>query len=229
MSLGPTFKNDLMLLVFNNTNIADVGDATGLRGSSTAGSLYVSLHTAWPSTNQTTSECAYGSYARRDVARSGSGFTVSSGSVSNAGAVQFPAATSSSETAQFFAIGTASSGTGKILARGALGTPLGPFVAENSTDVITIKGHGLSVSDRIVFIAVPNASLPTGITEGTVYFVKTAPDGDTITISATDGGSTLDITADGDGVAFKVVPLSITSSPSITPNFAIGALTGIAA
>jgi hypothetical protein len=224
MSMGATFKNDLMLLVFNNTNIADIGDATGLRGSSTAGSLYAALHTAWPSTNQTTSECAYTSYARVAVARSGSGFTVSSGQVSNTAAVTFPACTGGSESAQFFTIGTASSGTGKILCRGALGSHLGPFVGENSNDQITIKGHGLSVSDRVVFLAPPGAALPTGITEGTVYFVKTAPDGDTITISTTDGGSTLDITADGDGVAFKVVPLSISSG--ITPNFAIGALVG---
>jgi hypothetical protein len=48
MPLSDTFENDLMLLVFNNTNCADVGDATGLRGSSTAGSLYIALHTADP-------------------------------------------------------------------------------------------------------------------------------------------------------------------------------------
>jgi hypothetical protein len=45
-SLGNTSENDLLLLLFNNTNWANLGDATGLRGSSTAGSFYVSLHTA---------------------------------------------------------------------------------------------------------------------------------------------------------------------------------------
>ena len=34
MSKGNTFENDLLLLLFNNTNIANLGDATGLRGSS---------------------------------------------------------------------------------------------------------------------------------------------------------------------------------------------------
>ena len=39
MSKANGFENSLLLLVFNNTNIANVGDGTGLRGSATAGSL----------------------------------------------------------------------------------------------------------------------------------------------------------------------------------------------
>lgn len=59
--MGNTFANDILLLIFNNTNAANVGDATGLRGSSTAGSLYLSLHTASPaeSGNQTSNEVSY--------------------------------------------------------------------------------------------------------------------------------------------------------------------------
>jgi len=48
MAFGNTTENDLCLLLFNNTNAALIGDATGLRGSSTAGSFYLSLHTATP-------------------------------------------------------------------------------------------------------------------------------------------------------------------------------------
>ena len=52
---------DLLNLIFNNTNWANLGDATGVRGSSTAGSLYLSLHTASPaeSGDQTSNECSY--------------------------------------------------------------------------------------------------------------------------------------------------------------------------
>jgi hypothetical protein len=39
---------DLLELIFCNTDAPNIGDATGLRGSSVAGSLYVSLHTADP-------------------------------------------------------------------------------------------------------------------------------------------------------------------------------------
>jgi hypothetical protein len=126
MSKGNTFENDLLLLIFNNTDAALIGDATGLRGSSTAGSLYVSLHTGDPGEagNQTTNECAYTSYARVAVARSGSGWTVSSNTVTNAALIQFPQCTGSSETATHFAIGTASTSTGKILYKGALSASL---------------------------------------------------------------------------------------------------------
>lgn len=126
MSKGNTFENDLLLLIFNNTDAALIGDATGLRGSSTAGSLYVSLHTGDPGEggNQTTSEAAYTSYARVAVARSGSGWTVSGNAVSNAALVQFPQCTGGSETLTHFAVGTASSSTGKILYKGSLSSSL---------------------------------------------------------------------------------------------------------
>jgi hypothetical protein len=126
MSKGNTFENDLLLLIFNNTDAALIGDATGLRGSSSAGSLYVSLHTGDPGEggNQTTSEAAYTSYARVAVARSGSGWTVSGNAVSNAALVQFPQCTGGSETITHFAVGTASSSTGKVLYKGALSASL---------------------------------------------------------------------------------------------------------
>ena len=123
MSKGNTFENDLLLLVFNNTNAALIGDATGLRGSTTAGSLYVSLHTGDPGEagDQTTSEIAYTGYARVAVARSGAGFTVTGNSVSPAATVTFGAMTAGAGgTATHFAIGTAASGTGKVLYKGAI-------------------------------------------------------------------------------------------------------------
>jgi hypothetical protein len=126
MSKGNTFENDFLLLVFNNTNAALIGDATGLRGSTTAGSLYVSLHTANPDEagDQTTSETSYGSYARVAVARSGSGWTVSANAVTNAALIQFPQCSSGSATLTHFAVGTDSSGAGKILYKGALTSSL---------------------------------------------------------------------------------------------------------
>jgi hypothetical protein len=126
MSKSNTFETDLLTLIFNNTDAALIGDATGLRGSSVAGSLYVSLHTGDPGEagTQTTSECAYTSYARVAVARTAGGWTISGNAVTNAALVQFPQCTGSSETATYFAIGTASSGTGKVLYRGALSASL---------------------------------------------------------------------------------------------------------
>jgi hypothetical protein len=119
MGKSATFDNDLLLLIFNATTIANIAiNAT----SSPLTSLYVSLHTANPGTNapQTTSEAAYTSYARQAVTRSGGGFTVTANAVSPAANVTFPAATGGSEIETYFGIGTAISGTGKLLYSGAI-------------------------------------------------------------------------------------------------------------
>ena len=123
MSKSNTFENDLMLLIFNNTNIADIGDATGLRGSSAAGSLYWSLHTADPGEAGTaiTSETAYTGYARVAAARSGAGFTVTGNSVSPPANVDFGECTASPGAAlTHLGIVNTSSGAGKLLYKGTL-------------------------------------------------------------------------------------------------------------
>lgn len=122
MSKSNAWETDLLNMVFNNTTAALIGDATGLRGSTVAGSLYLSLHTADPGEagDQTTSEVAYTSYARVAVARTSGGFTISGNAVSLAAAAVFPAGTGGSGTAAFFGIGTAASGAGKLLYKGAI-------------------------------------------------------------------------------------------------------------
>ena len=122
MSKGNTFENELLAHIFQNADIALIGDATGLRGSTVAGSLYVALHTGDPGEggSQNTTECAYGSYARVAVARSALGWGVTGASASPAANIDFPAAASGTETATHFSIGTASSGAGKILYKGAI-------------------------------------------------------------------------------------------------------------
>jgi hypothetical protein len=123
MSKADSWENGLLLLLFNNTNFANVGDATGLRGSTVAGSLYLSLHTADPGDTgtQTTSETAYTGYARQAVARSGAGFTVTANSVSPAANVDFGECTASPGAAiTHFGIGTASSAAGVLLYSGTV-------------------------------------------------------------------------------------------------------------
>ena len=125
MSAGNTLETQLLALVLNNVNAANIGDATGLRGSTTAGSLYLSLHTGDPGEggDQTTSEVTYTSYARVALARDGTKWTVSSVSgVGTAAGVQssFPAGTGGAGTATFFGVGTASSGAGVLLFSGAI-------------------------------------------------------------------------------------------------------------
>lgn len=115
-------ENGLLLLFFNNTDFANIGDAGGLQNSAAAGSFYFSLHTSDPGEagDQTTNEIAYTSYARVAVARSGAGFTVTANSVSPVAAVTFPAGTGGSGTATHFGLGTASSGAGVLLYSGTV-------------------------------------------------------------------------------------------------------------
>lgn len=211
MSKGNVFENDLLLLVFNNTNIALIGDATGLRASTVAGSLFLALHSADPGEagDQTTNEVAYTGYARVAVARSGAGFVVTGNSVSPAANADFGACTAAPATYAYWSIGVAASGASKILYKGVIGANLGGFTAL-ATDIITIPGlAGLAVNDTIAFFASPGDTLPAGVTEGTVYFVKTVA-GNDITIAATSGGITIDITAAGKGRAMKVTPKVMT-------------------
>jgi len=122
MSKGNTFENELLLHIFQNAAIANIGDASGLQPSASAGSLYVALHTANPDEtgNQETSEATYTGYARVAVARTSGGWTVAGNNCSNTAAVTFGQCTAGSNTITHFSVGTDSTGTGKILYYGAL-------------------------------------------------------------------------------------------------------------
>lgn len=123
MSKGNVFENDLMLLVFNATAIANLADNAG---SAPLTSLYVSLHTADPGEagSQTANEATYVDYARVAVARSGSGWTVSGNQAQNAALVQFPQCAGGTNAITHVGVGTAASGTGKLLYKGALSSSL---------------------------------------------------------------------------------------------------------
>jgi hypothetical protein len=119
VSKGNTFENDLCKLIFNATAIANIADNAS---ASPLTNLFVSLHTADPGEagTQTTSECAYTSYARVTIARTSGGWTVTNNSVSPVANIDFPAATGGSETATYAAVGVAVSGASKILYSGTV-------------------------------------------------------------------------------------------------------------
>lgn len=125
MSKSNTFETGVLNLVFVNTDLANIGDATGLRGSSTAGSLYVSLHTSDPGEagSPSTNETVYTNYARVAVARTSGGWTVSGNQVSNTAAISFPQCGATGATITHFGVSTASSG-GTLLFKGALSSSL---------------------------------------------------------------------------------------------------------
>ncbi len=105
MSKSNSFENDQLKLWFNATALANLADNAA---SSPATNIAVALHTADPGEggSQATSESAYTSYARVNVARTSGGWTVTANSVSPAAAIDFPAGTGGSGTVTHFSVGT---------------------------------------------------------------------------------------------------------------------------
>lgn len=136
----------ILSLYFENTNHANIGDATGLVASTTAGSFYISLHTADPTAtgNQTSSEATYTSYGRIAVARGTATWTVSTADpavATNDALITFAQATGGTNTITFFGVGTDSTGAGNLLFSGALDSSLAvsngitPEFAINALDI----------------------------------------------------------------------------------------------
>lgn len=102
MSIGNTTENAILDLIFKATAWANYADNAA---STPQTSIGMSLHTADPGDagDASTSEIAYTSYTRVNVAR-GAGFNAASGgSTSPAATISFPAGTGGSGTATYFA------------------------------------------------------------------------------------------------------------------------------
>lgn len=126
MSATNAFETSLLGLIITNANASNVGDATGLRGSSTAGVFWISLHTATPNEtgDQTTSETAYTNYARQDEARNTTQWTVTNNTADNDNAIPFPQCGASGATLTHFGLGSDTSGAGNLFLYGALTSSL---------------------------------------------------------------------------------------------------------
>lgn len=127
MSATNACEENILKLYFQNVDHANIGDAAGLQNSATAGSYYISLHTADPGEagSQTTSEATYTGYARVAVTRSTGAWAVSSGATptaDNVAEIAFGACTAGTNTITHFGIGTDSSGAGNLLFSG-IATP----------------------------------------------------------------------------------------------------------
>jgi hypothetical protein len=145
MPMSSAFQNLILNHLFLNSDVANVGDATGLRGSTTVGSLYVAGHTASPGAggSQSTNEIAFTGYVRRDVPRTAPGFTVTGNVLTFTADVSLGACTTGSGTITDVSIGLASSGAGVVAVYGTL-TPtiavsagVTPIITTGSTVTLT--------------------------------------------------------------------------------------------
>lgn len=171
-------------------------------GGAGVGATHGSLHTAYSSTG--TNELTGGTpaYARKAAtwaAASGRSKAISASMVFDVPAAQ------TVRWVGFWDAVTAGNFLGMTPNGG--GTPQG-FVANSAdvtSDTLDCVAHGFSNGDSVVVWAVPGDPLPTGLAEGTVYFVVGATT-DTLQLSATSGGSAINITAIGAGFLQKIVP-----------------------
>lgn len=142
MSKINSFETDILELLFNNTALANIGDASGLQPSTSAGSLYVSLYVGDPTdTGASGTEASYTGYAREAVARSSAGWTISGDNCSNTGAITFGACTAGSDTVTHFGIHTAVTAgdflySGALTAQLAISSGITPEIAIGDLDII---------------------------------------------------------------------------------------------
>ena len=221
-------ESNLLKLLFNATAWANIADNTA---TAPLASLFVSLHNADPGEggSQTTNETAYTNYARQSVARTSGGWTVSGTDptqVVNAAIINFPQCGVTGDTLTHWGIGSLISGAGVLFASGPIGPVAGPYLEFTCTlaspGSITVPGSAFSVNDRVSVYHTPTGTLPTGFTEGTVYFVGTAAS-TVITLSTTTANANpVNTSSVGAGVVFKQTPLAV--SALITPSFAASAI-----
>jgi hypothetical protein len=106
------------------------------------------------------------------------------------------------------------------------GTIRGFFSVDTTltNDQFLSPGHGLANTDRVMLFNAFGTALPTGVSEGTVYFVVNAAT-DTFKVSTTSGGTAVDLTGVGGGEGYfeKVIPETFASQGQLT--VAVSALT----
>ncbi|MCA3255073.1 MAG: hypothetical protein INF91_05605 [Alphaproteobacteria bacterium] len=143
--------------------------------------LTVGAFTAWPG-DAGSNEVSGGSYAR--VSATFSAAASGARAASNAPQLAIPAATTPRWIGYFNAGGT-------LLASFPIGgfTPF-EFTVDATADTINALSHGLSNGQSVVF---HGGTAPSGLTEGTEYFVRDAAT-DSFKVAATAGGSAIDLT-----------------------------------
>lgn len=187
--------------------------------------VFLGLFTVAPSDAGGGTECSAGNYARKQIANNNTNFPAASGG-SKSLAVQQDFVTANADWASLvspvvaFGLFDAST-SGNLLYWAWLGSDAGKVFTATTADVLTSPGHGLANNDQVRVMAIPGATLPTGLSAGTTYFVISVS-GDTFSLSTTQGGSAIDITAAGAGLIAKIAAKPILNGD--TASFAASSL-----
>lgn len=192
--------------------LSDAGRNSLLHGGFVDTFPYLSLHTAWPSTTGA-NEATGGSPA---YARKAHGLAIPTVGVSaNASTITFdaPGAPTTYFWEGFWTAAT--SGTfGGAIPCGGQEIKRAAFTIATPTNTFTATGHGMSNNDTVYLFDVENAGLPSGFTEGTVYYVINKAT-DTFQLAATAGGSAVAGGSSTDVIFHQIVPIVATTQGTI--------------
>lgn len=157
---------------------------------------YASLHSAYDAAGGNELTGGSPAYARKAISWAAAG----SGSKATSAAVTFDVPASTVAYVGLWSAATAGTFAGMGPVAGA--APLA-FTAAAATDVLTAPGSSLANGATVVVFPGAGGTTPAGLTAGTVYYVVSAS-GATFKVSATSGGTAIDITADGSGLVQAV-------------------------
>ncbi|GAA5076661.1 hypothetical protein HNP84_007329 [Thermocatellispora tengchongensis] len=93
--------------------------------------------------------------------------------------------------------------------------PPAAYTAAAATDVLTAPGHAFVDGDTVVVFPGAAASLPAGLTAGTVYHVRDVA-GATLKLAASQGGAAINLTGDGAGIIMPITVETFASAGVLT-------------
>jgi len=143
-SKSDAFETSFLTLIFQNANIANIGDATGIRQSTAAGNLWVALCTDGSASSDASAGTAptYTGYARKAVLRASGagGWNVSGNAANNNSAIVFDTCTVGTNNIRYFEVYTAVSAGdrlfwGQLTADLSVSPGIAPQFAANALSV----------------------------------------------------------------------------------------------
>ncbi|HZR50119.1 MAG TPA: hypothetical protein VFB06_11425 [Streptosporangiaceae bacterium] len=157
-------------------------------------SLFASLHSAYSATGANELSGGSPAYARQAVTWSAA--ASNSKALSNSPTLNVPAGSSVAFIGLWDAV---SGGSFRGMYPNSAGAIAYGFSAPSSTSILLAPGSAYAANQTVVVFPVAGSALPSGLTAGTIYYVK-SPSGDSFQLSATSGGSAITLSADGAGV-----------------------------
>lgn len=89
------------------------------------------------------------------------------------------------------------------------------FTAPASTDTLLAPGSAYAANQTAVVLNTGGSALPSGIVVGTVYYAVSVS-GDSFQLSATSGGSAINLTSDGSGIVQAITVLPFPSQGTLS-------------